>query len=77
MWLQIYQQRKRLAYTLQDARGVASKLKLVIGAFMHILFGFVYLVIFDVSPSHTCSLAACISVTLVSSVAMESSSCSS
>lgn len=46
---QIYKERKNLAYTLQDARGVVSKLELIMGVMMHVLFVFFYLIIFDVS----------------------------
>lgn len=46
--LQIYKERKNLAYTLQDARGVVSKLELIMGVMMHVLFVFFYLIIFDV-----------------------------
>lgn len=48
---QIYKERKNLAYTLQDARGVVSKLELIMGVMMHVLFVFFYLIIFDVSPT--------------------------
>jgi len=47
--VQIYKERKNLAYTLQDARGVVSKLELIMGVMMHVLFVFFYLIIFDVS----------------------------
>ena len=47
--MQIYKERKNLAYTLQDARGVVSKLELIMGVMMHVLFVFFYLIIFDVS----------------------------
>ncbi|DBA70546.1 TPA: hypothetical protein ACH3X2_011943 [Trebouxia sp. C0005] len=46
--IQIYKERKNLAYTLQDARGVVSKLELIMGVMMHVLFVFFYLIIFDV-----------------------------
>ena len=49
--LQIYKERKNLAYTLQDARGVVSKLELIMGVMMHVLFVFFYLIIFDVRRS--------------------------
>ena len=52
MWslmLQIYQQRKNLAFTLQDARSVVSKLEMILGAVIHVLLVFAYLIIFDVS----------------------------
>ena len=48
-YVQIYKERKNLAYTLQDARGVVSKLELIMGVMMHVLFVFFYLIIFDVS----------------------------
>ena len=47
--LQIYQQRKNLAFTLQDARSVVSKLEMILGAVIHVLLVFAYLIIFDVS----------------------------
>lgn len=51
---QIYKERKNLAYTLQDARGVVSKLELIMGVMMHVLFVFFYLIIFDVSLLSAC-----------------------
>lgn len=60
---QIYKERKNLAYTLQDARGVVSKLELIMGVMMHVLFVFFYLIIFDVS----CTLHSAMEATVQSS----------
>ena len=52
--IQIYNERKNLAFTLKDTWTVVGKLEFVIGISIHLLFGFFYLLIFEVH-----SLAAC------------------
>ncbi|GIL65964.1 hypothetical protein Vafri_19606 [Volvox africanus] len=47
--VRIYKERKKLALTLQDTRTVVAKLELICGVVMHVLFGFLYLVIFQVN----------------------------
>lgn len=42
------QERKKLALTLQDTRTVVAKLELICGVVLHVLFAFVYLIIFQV-----------------------------
>ena len=58
--MQIYKERKNLAFTLQDARSVVSKLEMTVGCALHILLGFLYLIIFDVSlnVAQACSITA-------------------
>ena len=47
--IQIYNERKNLAFTLKDTWTVVGKLEFVIGISIHLLFGFFYLLIFEVS----------------------------
>ncbi len=49
--IQIYNERKNLAFTLKDTWTVVGKLEFVIGISIHLLFGFFYLLIFEVSRS--------------------------
>ena len=46
--IQIYNERKNLAFTLKDTWTVVGKLEFVIGISIHLLFGFFYLLIFEV-----------------------------
>ncbi|KAG2451530.1 hypothetical protein HYH02_004128 [Chlamydomonas schloesseri] len=47
--VRIYKERKKLALTLQDTRTVVAKLELICGVVLHVLFAFVYLIIFQVN----------------------------
>lgn len=42
------QERKKLALTLADTKSVVAKLELICGVVLHIVFGFIYLMIFEV-----------------------------
>ena len=46
--LGIYRERKNLALTLHDTHTVVAKLELIFGSVLHVLAGFLYLVIFQV-----------------------------
>ncbi|KAK9823582.1 hypothetical protein WJX72_003976 [[Myrmecia] bisecta] len=47
--IQIYKERKNLAFTLKDTRTVVGKLEFITGIVVHILFIFFYLIIFNVN----------------------------
>ncbi|KAK9815600.1 hypothetical protein WJX72_006571 [[Myrmecia] bisecta] len=49
--IQIYQERKNLAFTLKDTKTVVGKLERIIGTVIHVLFIFFYLIIFSVDVS--------------------------
>lgn len=46
--MQIYKERKNLAFTLKDTKTVVGKLEFVIAVIMHTIFFFFYLMIFEV-----------------------------
>lgn len=48
-WLQIYEERKKLALTLKDTKSVVGLLEGVIGVIVHLLFAIGYLIVFQVS----------------------------
>ena len=52
--INIYRERKFLAATLRDTRTVVSRLELVIGVVVHLVFLFFYLLIFRVRFFYTC-----------------------
>ena len=56
--IQIYNERKNLAFTLKDTWTVVGKLEFVIGISIHLLFGFFYLLIFEVCVLHASMIFA-------------------
>ncbi len=58
--INIYRERKFLAATLRDTRTVVSRLELVIGVVVHLVFLFFYLLIFRVRFFYTCCFSVVI-----------------
>lgn len=45
------QERKNLAFTLKDTKSVVAHVEMMLGVFLHTLFAFAYLYIFEVCSS--------------------------
>ncbi len=56
--VKIFRDRENLAASLKDTKTVVGKLETLIGGVIHVVFCFIYLAIFNVSPADLGSWAA-------------------